>query len=108
MAALEMPYWPRHILMDPDRRQRLAAFAITILFLALVRTLSEIFRLKYVHGGVMTFATTEPFLIGALVAAIGCWLAVTLYFFRLHVAVMFTAVATVAGLLAVKFILLGF
>jgi hypothetical protein len=93
--------------MDPNRRHRLAVISITVLFLALVRTLSEIFRLKYVRGGVISYGAAEPYIIGALAAALGCWLAVTFYFFKRETAVVITAVATIGVLLAIKFALLG-
>ncbi len=64
-------------------RERLAKVGIIVQFLALVRTLSEFFRLKYVCRTEFTIAMGEPFIVGALFAAVTCWVAVMFFFFRL-------------------------
>ena len=88
-------------------RERWAMAGITVQFLALVRTLAEYFRLKHVQGARFSPALAEPYVAGALIAAVLCWLAVTLFFLRRHTAALATSAATVLVLLAYKFHAIG-
>ncbi|MGB7135829.1 MAG: hypothetical protein WBD46_11115 [Acidobacteriaceae bacterium] len=88
-------------------RERWAQIGITIQFLIVVRTLSEIFRLRHVHGANFAAAAAMPFVGGALVAACFCWASVTLYFFRRFRLSAWIAAATVAVLLAYKITVIG-
>ncbi len=94
----------------PARRwtaERWARAGITIQFLALVRTLAEVYRLRHVAGGRMEFAQAQPFIAGGLIAAVLCWAAVTLYFFRRFRATVAVAALTVVVLLVYKLAVLG-
>jgi hypothetical protein len=94
----------------PARRwtaERWARIAITIQFLALVRTLAEVYRLRHAAGGRLAFERAEPFVAGGLIAAVFCWAAVTLYFVRRYRACVGVAVAMVAVMLAYKLAVLG-
>ncbi|HET7460949.1 MAG TPA: hypothetical protein VFJ82_06865 [Longimicrobium sp.] len=93
-----------------DRRwtaERWARIAITIQFLALVRTLAEVYRLRWAAGGRLAFGQAQPFIAGGLIAAVFCWLAVTLYFFRRHRACVVVSIAMVAVMIAYKLYALG-
>ena|SRR3712207_2833746 len=96
---------------DPTRRrwtsERWAQIAITLQFLALVRTLAEVYRLRHVAGVQMAFDQAEPFVAGGLIAAVFCWAAVTLYFFRRYRACVAVAAVMVAVMLAYKLTVLG-
>lgn len=85
----------------------LAQVGIAIQFLALVRTLAEYFRLKYVHGGAPPPAMVEPFITGALITSICAGLAVGLYFAGKYKAAAGVAGATVLILLGLKFWMVG-
>lgn len=74
-------------------------------FAALVRILAEYFRLRHVRGATLTLAAVDPWVVGALTTAVLCWVAVTLYFFERHRAVVALAVATVVVLLAFKYVI---
>ena len=63
-------------------KERWAQIGITIQFLIIVRTLGEIFRLKYFHGPSFSVAVAMPYIGGVLIAAFACWLSVSFYFFR--------------------------
>jgi hypothetical protein len=65
--------------MTAQTTQRLAQIAVTVQFLALVRTLLEFFRLKSLEGPAFTLSLGEPYLIGGVIAAICTWLGVTAY-----------------------------
>lgn len=54
----------------------------------------------------MTLARIEPFIVGALVAAVGAWIAVVLYFMEKYALATVTSAITIAALLALKFVLL--
>lgn len=90
-----------------SRSETCARVAITVEFLALVRTLFEFFRLEHVEALRFTVATGRPYVIGALIAAIFCWASVTFYFFRRYRLVIVLALLMVASLLVVKFTLIG-
>lgn len=97
---------------DPSARRRWTAerwaqLAITIQFLALVRTLAEVYRLRHLAGGRLPFEQAEPFVAGGLIAAAFCWAAVTLYFLRRYRACVAVAAAMVGVMLAYKLMVLG-
>lgn len=82
--------------------QRWAQLGITIQFLIIVRSLSEIFRLRHFHSTTFSAEVAMPYVTGALIAACLCWLGVTLYFFRRYILSASIALATVVILLAYK------
>ena len=82
--------------------ERLAQIGIGVEFLALIRTLSEYFRLKRFGTQRMTVEMAEPYIVGALIAAVYTAISVGLYFYRHYKAVAIVAAATVAMLLAYK------
>jgi hypothetical protein len=88
-----------------SRGERWARLGITIQFLALVRCLAEVYRLRWLRGDGLTLAEVQPFITGALVAAVLCWVAVTLFFFARYRASIAAAVLTVAALIALKLLL---
>ncbi len=86
-----------------SRAERWAMAGITIEFMALVRTLSEVFRLRAV-GGAFDLAGALPYVTGALIAAVFCWASVTLFFLRRYRTAALLSAALVAVLLAYKFV----
>ena len=88
-------------------RERWAQVGITIQFLALVRTLGEILRLKYVLGDRFTIAVADPYIVGAMIAALFCWAAVVLFFLRRYTAVIFVSLGAVIALFAYKVFAIG-
>ncbi len=83
-------------------RERWAQIGITTQFLIVVRTLGEIFRLRHSLGTSFSVAIAMPYLGGVLIAAISCWLSVTLFFFRRYTLAACVAAATVLVLLVYK------
>lgn len=90
-------------LTRPGNLQRAAKIGITIQFLALVRLLAEYFRLKSLHGVALSVADVEPYITGASITTVLCWLAVVLFFAQKYVGVLVVSVATVIALLVYKF-----
>lgn len=91
-------------LSRPGNPQRAAIIGITIQFLALVRLLAEYFRLKSLHGARLALTDVEPYITGASITAVLCWLAVVLLFAQKYIGVLVVSVATVIALLIYKFV----
>ena len=87
--------------------ERLAKAGIAVQFLALVRTLSEYFRLKHVLHAQFTIAVGEPFIVGALIAAVSCGAAVMLCFLRRYSLSIAVSIAAILTLLLYKIVAIG-
>jgi hypothetical protein len=87
--------------------ERWARIGISIQFLALVRTLSEVSRLRWVAGGRLPFEQAQPYVAGGLIAALFCWATVTLYFFRRFRACVAVSGAMVVVMIAYKLWAIG-
>ena len=80
--------------------QRGAAIAVMVLFLALVRTLGEIYRLHAVRGTAFALADALPYVGGGMMAATGAWVAVGCYMsgrYRLTIAVVGATILLMLG-----------
>lgn len=82
--------------------ERLAKIAIGVQLLILIRLPLECFRLRYVHGGLLTWTMIAPFIHGELITAILTALAVMLYFAGRHKLTLWTAALNVAVLVVYK------
>ena len=82
----------------------IAKVAMLAIFLALIRCIAECLRLGYASGNTnpLAFKTIEPFLIGAIMAAVSCLLMVVLSFYSKHKIITVISILTIAGLLIVK------
>jgi hypothetical protein len=87
--------------------RRAAAVAITIQFLALVRTLGEIYRLRAVRGPSFLLADALPFVTGGVIAALGAWAAVSCYMLERYRLAVGAVALTVLGMLAYKLAVVG-
>ncbi len=83
--------------------RRWSQLAVTGLFLALVRTLGEYFRLRHAGGAPAGEDVLAIYVAGALVAAVACWISVTLYFFRRYRSSALVFPLAVAVMLCIKF-----
>jgi uncharacterized membrane protein len=92
---------------SPKRAHRLAQVGICVQFLALVRSLAEVFRLRYVQGPALSVATVAPYVGGALLAALLTWIAVVCYFAGRERAAVGVAGLTIVALLVVKLVLIS-
>ena len=73
----------------------------------IVRTLGEIYRLRYTLGAGFSTAVAMPYIGGILVAVICCWAGVILYFFRRYALCAWLSVATVIVLIVYKIGVIG-
>lgn len=92
--------------LSMDKFLKPARVATVIIFLALVRCLSEPFRLQYYSTGALGFETVKPFIIGALVAAIGLFAMNLLSFWKLYKWTLVTGCLAFLALLLVKYLYL--
>jgi hypothetical protein len=83
--------------------RRLAEIAITVQFLALVRTLAEFYRLRAVRGATLSAEDVAPYVAGGLIAASGAWIGVLCFFVGRYRLATGAAGATVLALLVYKF-----
>jgi len=81
---------------------KISKIAIVIIFLALIRCISEPFRLQYYSATSLTFDVLKPFLIGSLVSALGLFAMTILFYFGRHRIVIVTCILTIVILLIVK------
>jgi hypothetical protein len=77
--------------------------AITVQFLALIRTLGEYFRLKVVGGDAFTIEQADPLVLGALVTALLTGLSTWCHMVGRHGWTMILTLLTVVALLMVKY-----
>ena len=82
--------------------ERVAQAAIGILFIAILRTVGEYYRLRWSLGAEAGLKAFEPFMPGLLLAVIGTMAAVVLYFARRFRLVVWAAGIVVAGLILYK------
>ncbi len=87
--------------------RRLSELAITVLFLALVRTLAEYYRLRYVHGAALVLAEVAPYITGGLMATLGAWAAVVAYFFGRYRVATGIVLAAIVAMLVYKVVVIG-
>jgi len=81
---------------------KISKFATIIIFLALIRSISEPFRLQYYSETMLTYDEIKPFLIGSLVAATGLLVMTILFYFGRHKIIIATCFLTIILLLIVK------
>lgn len=93
--------------MPAARVERWARIGIAVQFLALVRCLGEVYRLRWLRGSTLTLDQVMPFIAGALVAAVLCAVAVGLSWLGRPRASVALAALTVAALVALKLLLLS-
>lgn len=74
-----------------------------IIIVALVRTISEPFRLQYYSSSTLGFEDIKPFLLGGLVISIGL-LAMTVFsFYNKYKIVTVLAIMVIIGMLMIKY-----
>jgi hypothetical protein len=81
---------------------KLSKIATVIIFLALIRCISEPFRLQRYSTATLTFVDIKPFLIGSLVAALGLFVMIILSYFSRHRIIIATCILTIVVLLIIK------
>lgn len=83
--------------------KQFARIAQIAIFLGLIRSLAEPFRLQYYATSTLMFGQVKPFLLGSLVAATGLLLMTILSFYHRFRLIMIMAILTILAMLLVKF-----
>ena len=83
---------------------KVSKIATIIIFMALIRCICEPFRLQYYSTSNLTYSDIKPFLLGALVAALGLLTMTVLSYFGKHKIIIATCVLTIIILLILKII----
>jgi|WetSurMetagenome_2_1015567.scaffolds.fasta_scaffold434200_2 hypothetical protein len=79
---------------------RIAIFAV---FLGLIRSLSEPFRLQYYSTTPLSFEQVKPFLVGCIMASIGLLIMTLLSFYNRYRIIVLIAALTILSMIIVKF-----
>lgn len=87
--------------------ERAAQVAIVILVLIILRSLGEVFRLRYVQGDALTIAEVVPYVGSALATTLVLAGALGAYCFQRYRLVIGGTVATVVLLLIYKIAIIG-
>jgi len=86
----------------PDRETKISRIAMIVIFLALIRLISECLRLEFVSQDTITFEVLKPYLLGALACSIAC-LAMSIFsFYSKFKVVICVAVFTIIILVILK------
>ncbi|MBK0382556.1 hypothetical protein I5M32_06235 [Pedobacter sp. SD-b] len=85
---------------------KIAKIATIIILIALVRTISEPFRLQYYSSLSLTFNQIKPFLIAALITSLGLFAMIIFYYYRKYKVIICLAVLIIIGMLIVKYVYL--
>jgi hypothetical protein len=78
-----------------------------VLLLVVVRSLSEFFRLHYVHGEALLIGQVAPYIAGALLAAVALVMTVICYFASLYRTSMAITATSLILLLVYKVVVVG-
>ena len=85
------------------KEKKISKIAMNAVFLALIRTIAECFRLDYISRHSTTFEELRPFLIGALICSVSCLSMCILYFYSKFKVVIGIAISTIIILIILKF-----
>ena len=85
---------------------KIARVSVIVIFLALIRSLSEIFRLQHYSQVNLTYEQVKPFIIGGLVISIALLIMVIFYFYSRYKIVIVVSVITIIIMLVIKMYLL--
>lgn len=84
-------------------KQQISRISIAIVFLALIRIIGEFFRLDHSLQGQLTIDQLKPFMAGAMLCAVACFVMTILSYYARHTWIITIAVLTIIGLLVLKF-----
>ncbi len=93
--------------MTRPSEPRLAQVSIGVLLLVIVRSLSEFFRLQYLHGEALVIGQVTPHVAGALFAAVALALTVICYFASLYRTSMAITATALVLLFVYKVVVVG-
>jgi hypothetical protein len=83
--------------------ERISRLATIIIFLALIRTISEPLRLQYYSSTLLTVNEIKPFLFGAIICAVGLLCLTIMAYYKKHKIIIGLAVLIIVSLFWIKF-----
>jgi hypothetical protein len=86
---------------DPGKLSKIATI---IIFLALIRSISEPLRLQYYADATLTYHEIKPFLIGALVASTGLLAMIIFSYYGRHKIMIAMFILTILLMIMVKIV----
>ncbi len=84
------------------RTDKIARVATVIIFLALIRCMSEVFRLNYYSETAITFKEIYPLIVGALISAVALLVMTLFSFWTKPKPIIFISLLTIILLLIAK------
>jgi hypothetical protein len=87
--------------------RRLSQISVGVLLLIVIRSLGEVFRLRYLYGDALTIAKVEPYVASALFVTIVLTAALVCHALARYRIVIAAAIATVLLLLVYKIAVIG-
>jgi hypothetical protein len=82
--------------------QNIAKISTVIIFLALIRSIAEPFRLQYYSSSTLTFSDIKLFLVGALTASVSLLIMTILFYYNRYKTVTGICILTIIMLLILK------
>lgn len=95
-----LPTMPLSAFLKDTRR--LPVFTILVIFLALIRTITEPIRLQYYSTTLLTYTDVKPYLFGALAASLGLLLMGLAFMTRRYKAVIAVCMVTIVAMVIIK------
>jgi len=83
--------------------KRISRIALAIVFLALIRIIGEFFRLDHTFPGQLTIDQLYPYMAGAMLCAVSCFIMTILSFYEKNIWIIAIAVLTIIGLIVLKY-----
>jgi hypothetical protein len=83
--------------------KRISRVAMIIIIVALIRTISEPFRLQYYSSSTLGFEDIKPFLLGGLVISIGLLAMTAFSFYNKYKIITILAIVVIIAMLIIKF-----
>lgn len=83
--------------------QKTAKVSIIVIFIALIRSISEFYRLDYTLQNSFTIQIAEPFILAALICSVGLLLMTILFFYSRNKWIIATSVLVIVLMFIIKF-----
>jgi hypothetical protein len=82
---------------------KIARITTIIIFIALIRTLSEPFRLQYYSDVSLSFSQVKPFLLAGVVSAVGLFAMILFYFYGKYKVIIAIGILIIVTMIIIKF-----
>lgn len=89
-----------------NRSKKIAKVTTVIIFLALIRTITEPLRLQYYSSTGLMFEQVKPFLIAALITSTSLLIITLLYYYEKYSTIIAIAIVDIIIMVIIKILLL--